>query len=212
MSLRTTATVLVAGSLLVVLLVGPARANEVHPRDDLAPMGCFLAGGLQAPGVVSHVASANTLHRQLDLFSGDPTRESLARAAIGAHVTEAAFFGTQSGLWLVRGGLLLGRTPLRRSTLMLSAGMLDTAMGAGGVVVGAVLLASKNSMGIEGIPGDLLRTSGTVHLMFGLGSVVAGLVELIAGAVMRDNEHWDSSRTAFVISPSPGGLTATYRW
>ena len=211
MTLRTTTTYLVVGSLFV-LLAGTARANDLHPRDDLAPMGCFLASGLQAPGIVSHISGAHTLHQQLDQFSGDPTRESLARAAIGAHVTEAAFYGTQSALWMVRGGLVLGRTPIRRSTLMLSADMLDTAMGAAGVIVGGVIFASRNSMGIEGIPGDLLKTSGTLHLMFGLGSMVAGVVELIAGAVMRDDEHYRSPPTAFHITPIPGGVGMVYRW
>ncbi len=205
-------TLAVCALLFTVTMSGAAQAETVDSRDDLAPMGCFLGAGLQAPGVVSHVLSARSLHQQLDLFSADPTHDTLVNAAIAAHVTETAFYGVQGVLWVVRGGMILDRTTLRRSTLLISAGMLDAAMGAGGAIVGAVLFGSKKSMNIGGVPGDLLKTSATVHLMFGLGSLVAGLVEILSGVALREEEHYQSRRASFTLAPSPGGLSAVVRW
>jgi len=200
-------TKLTLGALLLCLaLTGPAAAQS--SRDDLAPMGCFLASGLQAPGVVSHVLSAHALNQQLDAFAGDVTQDTLAKAAIAAHITETAFYGAQAGVWIVRAGLILDRQPVRRSTLLLSAGMLDAAMGAAGAIVGAVLFASRDAMSIGGAPGDLLATSATIHLGFGLGSLVAGLFEIMAGALMREEEP----RSTVMLAPSPGGLSVVGRW
>lgn len=205
-------SVMICALLGVMTLASTAGAQQVDSRDDLAPMGCFLGAGLQAPGVVSHILSARALHQQLDLFSSDPTHDTLANAAIAAHVTETAFYGVQAGLWVVRGGMILGRSSLRRSTHLISAGMLDAAMGAGGAVVGAVLFGSRKSMNIGGVPGDLLKTSATVHLMFGLGSLVAGIVEILSGVAMREDEHYQSRRSSLTLVPSPGGLSAVVRW
>lgn len=212
MSRRPLLHITLLGLTTALLLTSAARASELAPRDDLAPMGCFLAAGLQAPGVATHISSARSLHGQLDVFTPDSTGDTVARTATAAHITMAAFYGTQSALWVVRGGMLIGQDPTRRSTLMLSAGLLDTAMGAGSAVVGAVILASRHSMDIGGTPGELLLTSGTVHLMFGIGSLVAGIVELITGAVMRDDEDWNRSRTAWRVEPGLGGVVLSYRW
>ncbi len=212
MSSRPLIHITALGLITALLFTTTARASEIAPRDDLAPMGCFLASGLQAPGVATHISSASSMYRQLDTFAPNSTGDSVARASTAAHITMASFYGTQAALWVVRGGMIIGQHPTRRSTLMLSAGLLDTAMGAGSVVVGAVVLATRHSMDIGGTPGDLLLTSGTVHLMFGIGSLVAGIVELITGAVMREDEDWNRSRTAWRVEPGLGGVMLTYRW
>lgn len=192
--------------LLCFALAAPAAARS--DADDLAPMGCFLAAGLQAPGVVSHVLSAHSLVQQRSVFAGDSTHDTLANAAIAAHITETAFYGAQAGLWIVRAGLILDRAPIRRSTLLLSAGMFDAAMGAAGAVVGGVMFGVLDSLEIGGTAGELLTTSATIHLMFGLGSLVAGFVELAAGGLLREEEP----RVSLSLAPSPTGVTVVGRW